>query len=101
MTVTFLGTPTHIGRHTFSDSDNLQKIVIPKGATEKFAKALNYNTEEDFLFETGNSADDAKDYNLTTSRPHNLTTSPPYNLTTSNPVYNKTTDAAFIYDITS
>lgn len=60
-TVTFLGTPNHIGRHTFSDSDNLHKIVIPKGATEKFAKALNYNTEEDFLFETGNSADDAKD----------------------------------------
>ncbi len=60
-TVTFLGIPTHLGRHTFSDSDNLHKIIIPQGATEIFAKALNYDADENFLFETIDSADDSKD----------------------------------------
>ena len=60
-TVTFLGTPTHLARDTFSDSDNLHKIIIPQGATEIFAKALNNDADENFLFETIDSADDSKD----------------------------------------
>lgn len=52
-TVTFAGTPKHLSRHTFDDSDDLHRIIVPEESVEAFKVALHYDDEEDeFLFLT-------------------------------------------------
>lgn len=46
-TVTFAGTPKHLSRHTFDDSDDLHRIIVPVKSEKVFQKALHYDEEDD------------------------------------------------------
>lgn len=46
-TVTFGGVPKHLSRHTFDDSEDLHRIVVPKGSLKFFQKALHYDPADD------------------------------------------------------
>ncbi len=46
--VTFAGVPNRLSRHSFDDSDNIHRLIIPKGSYKFFKKALHYNSDEDY-----------------------------------------------------
>lgn len=46
-TVTFAGTPKHLSRHTFDDSDDLHRIVVSEKSAAYFQKSLHYDAEDD------------------------------------------------------
>ena len=50
-TVTFAAKLKHLSRHTFEDSDNLMRVVVPQGTSEAFKKALHYDSiDDEYLF---------------------------------------------------
>lgn len=45
--VIFGGIPKHLSRHAFDDSDDLHRIIVPKGSVKTFQKALHYDSADD------------------------------------------------------
>lgn len=49
-TVTFEGAPAHLSRHTFEESEDLHRVIVPAGKAPYFQKALHYDeVDDDYL----------------------------------------------------